>query len=267
MAAATLTMGKFIAGIVIAILASSTLSVGVSTILITGPQGPQGLQGEQGETGETGATGPQGPEGATGAKGDTGDTGLQGPSGPKGDTGDTGPQGATGATGPEGPIGPKGDKGDIGDTGPQGATGIGFEPTGYIQIPASAFVRYNYDDNVKVGSLITNYDTVSNILTAPVLLPHGVTITNVTSYWYDNDASLNIYCRLYRDLEDGFVYQVAEVDSSGNPGFSSTVDTTIHFSDTVDNSQYSYYIFLQMPADAGLNLRLRLITVGFSYPT
>ena len=261
MATVSLTMGKFIAGIVIAILASSAISVGVSTILITGPQGPEGPQGLQGEQGETGATGPQGPEGANGA---TGDTGLQGPAGPKGDIGDTGPQGETG---PAGPIGPKGDKGDIGDTGPQGETGIGFEPTSYIQIPASSFVRRNYDDNVQVGSFITNYDTVSNILQAPVLLPNGVTITNVTSYWYDNDASLNIYCRLYRDLEDGFVYQIAEVDSSGNPGFNSTVDTTIHFSDTVDNSQYSYYIFLQMPADAGLNLRLRLITVGFSYPT
>ena len=49
MATVSLTMGKFIAGIVIAILASSAISVGVSTILITGPQGeigPQGLAGE-----------------------------------------------------------------------------------------------------------------------------------------------------------------------------------------------------------------------------
>jgi hypothetical protein len=53
MAAVSITMSKFIAGIVIAILASSAVSVGVS-MLITGPQGPEGPQGEEG---------PQGPQG------------------------------------------------------------------------------------------------------------------------------------------------------------------------------------------------------------
>ena len=57
MAAVSITMGKFIAGIVIAILASSAISVGVSTMLITGPQGPEGPQDEQGETGPQGERG------------------------------------------------------------------------------------------------------------------------------------------------------------------------------------------------------------------
>jgi len=64
-------MGKLIAGIVIAILVSSAITVGASTILAVGPQGPQGESGPQG---------------------------------------------------------------------PQGEPGIGFEPTGYISIPPSAFV-------------------------------------------------------------------------------------------------------------------------------
>ena len=86
-------MGKLIAGIVIAILASSAISVGASTMLAVGPQGsegPQGPQGEQGIQGLTGDTGSQGPQGATGTQGEKGD---------KGDTGETG------ATGPEGPPG------------------------------------------------------------------------------------------------------------------------------------------------------------------
>ena len=86
----TISTGKFIAGIVIAILAASAISVGASTMLSTGPQGPEGLQGDmgpqgpQGETGETGATGPAGATGSagsTGAAGATGATGLQGPPG------------------------------------------------------------------------------------------------------------------------------------------------------------------------------------------
>ena len=93
MATVSLTMGKFIAGIVIAILAASAISVGASTMLIVGPQGSQGEQGVQGLTGATGPAGPTGPAGAAGATG---------PQGAKGDKGDTG---TTGATGPEGPAG------------------------------------------------------------------------------------------------------------------------------------------------------------------
>ena len=44
MTAASLTMGKFIAAIVIAIIASSAISIGVSTQLMTGPQGEKGIR-------------------------------------------------------------------------------------------------------------------------------------------------------------------------------------------------------------------------------
>ena len=71
-AAVSMTMGKLIAIILVAILASSAVSVGASMMFAVGPEGP---------------------------KGDTGDTG---PQGPKGDTGDTGPQGDVGPQGPPG---------------------------------------------------------------------------------------------------------------------------------------------------------------------
>ncbi len=90
MATVTLSMGKIVALILIAILASSAISIGASTMLGVGPEGPQGEQGIQGLKGDTGDTGPQGPTGATGPQGEKGD---------KGDTGETG------ATGPEGPPG------------------------------------------------------------------------------------------------------------------------------------------------------------------
>jgi len=96
MSTVTLSMGKIVALIIIAILASSAVSIGASTILAAGPEGPegpqgdQGIQGQQGLKGDTGDTGPQGPAGATGLQGE------------KGDKGDTGETGATGAQGPAG---------------------------------------------------------------------------------------------------------------------------------------------------------------------
>ena len=66
LAAVSITMGKLIAGIVIAILAASAIAVGASTMLAAGPEGPEGPQGD---------TGPQGPQGATGEAGATGLTG------------------------------------------------------------------------------------------------------------------------------------------------------------------------------------------------
>jgi hypothetical protein len=88
MAAASITMSKFIAGLIITILIASTISAGiaVSTQLITGPRGPQGEKGEQGAQGSQGEQGETGPAGSAGAAGATGATGSQGPAGVNGAT-------------------------------------------------------------------------------------------------------------------------------------------------------------------------------------
>ncbi len=76
----------FIAGLIVAILASSALSTVVATqwAIIQGPKGdkgdtgPQGPQGEQGLQGIQGETGPQGPQGEQGPQGIQGPPGLPG---------------------------------------------------------------------------------------------------------------------------------------------------------------------------------------------
>jgi len=84
----------FIAGIVLAILLSSGLTIAASGL--AGQQDSQGIQGVPGPTG------PQGPKGDQGATGTAGPAGATGPQGQKGDTGATGPIGPTGAAGPSG---------------------------------------------------------------------------------------------------------------------------------------------------------------------
>ena len=62
----SITTGKFVAGIIIAILASSVVSIGVSSQIITGPQGPRGDTGAIGPEGSQGPIGPEGPQGEPG---------------------------------------------------------------------------------------------------------------------------------------------------------------------------------------------------------
>jgi hypothetical protein len=153
MAATSITMSKFVAGLIITILVASAISAGiaVSTQLITGPRGPQGEQGE------TGATGPAGSAGATGP---------QGPQGPAGVNGATWLNG-TGV--PSSSLGSNGDfylnlaNSDVynkisgswvwvanihGATGAQGDRGFGVPQKGNISVSAFAFVPSNYYDNV-----------------------------------------------------------------------------------------------------------------------
>ena len=159
MAAISLTMGKLIAGIVIAIVTASAVSAGVS-MLIPGPQGPEG---------------PEGPEGATGSQGPQGETGDTGPAGA---TGPAGPAGATGATGE------KGDKGDTGDTGPQGAQG----EQGIQGPPGVTVVDTMYDNGF--SGINGSWLEIGNVtITAPANGSIHVTLTgyaqlrnNVTVY-------------------------------------------------------------------------------------
>jgi len=76
-----ITLGIFVAGIVIAILASSLVSTVISLQYSFGPKGEQGLQGLQGLQGVQGIQGVQGVKGDVGLNGSTG---LMGPQGPEG---------------------------------------------------------------------------------------------------------------------------------------------------------------------------------------
>jgi hypothetical protein len=82
--AGEISKGMFVIGLIIAIVASSGLSMALSSQLSFGPKGDKG---DAGATGSTGATGPAGPMGATGATGPQGPQGLQGIQGPQGEPG------------------------------------------------------------------------------------------------------------------------------------------------------------------------------------
>jgi hypothetical protein len=229
-----LSKSLFVIVIVAAIGISGVVSAGVTMALGSGLQGPEGPQGEQGEQG------------------------IQGPQGEQGETGPAGQQGETGIQGEQGIQGPQG---------LQGEAGIGFEPTGYISIPASAFTSSDYQYDTYIGTVINNKDAVTVHFYGAVQLPHGATVTNVTSYWYDMNASLDITCYLCRTNGNFTLFPLAGVSSSGSAGYGSTVDTNI-YTPIIDNSLWSYVFVVEIPASSpNVNLLFRFATIGFAYPT
>lgn len=231
----------FIIGLIIAIVASGVVS-SFATQQFT----------------QTSTIGPQGEQGPPGPQGDPGPQGEQGPIGPEGPAGSQGEQGVQG---------PQGEQGSQGVQGPQGEPGIGFAPTGYISIPSSAFVSVTSTDDTLIGIVVRNLDTTTANFYAPVQLPDGVIVTNITSYWNDVETSLDIACTLLRNNVAGTVFGMATVSSSGDAGAGSTVDTTITYA-TIDNSNNQYCLYLTIPANLpNDNLYFRFVTIGFAYPT
>ena len=258
MAAVSFATGKFIAGILIAIVASSAIAVGASTILAVGPQGPEGPQGE------TGPQGPRGPQGDTGETGATGPRGATGPAGPQGPKGDTGPRG------PEGPQGPKGDVGPIGPQGPQGEQGIGFQPTGNISIGYDAFVPVSkyFNSTYYPGLGLVNENTASDLYCmAPLQLPHDTTITNGTFYFYDDDSD-NFDFYLLRENQTGYEFMgtVSNTPPGATPGNDHISFSSINFA-TVDNNNYHYWLYVNIPWSSNyLNYRFHYALIEYAYP-
>jgi len=151
--------GMFVAGIVLAILLSSVISLSLSmqfAVCPKGEMGAQGLIGEQGIQGPQGIQGEKGDKGNTGATGAVGATGLRGATGTQGATGEEGIQGETGLQGP------KGDTGDIGPMGPAGGFGDPDYDSGWISLTLGDFTDFTHnlgqEDNLFVYIYGRNYD-------------------------------------------------------------------------------------------------------------
>ena len=211
----------FIAGLVAAILVSSSLSTVIATQWAKGPQGeigPQGIQGPQGSQGD------QGPQGVQG---------VQGPKGDKGDTGDQGPQGIQGVQGPQGEQGP------IGPEGPQGPQGLSPYPNGSMLISPLTF-----KPTVEAGTGIYERNLtyigcpndLKNPFWAPFQGPHGVYVTNFTGLLYDNMNDGHILLELWRfnpanitSLEQIAFVQTSDLDAS--------LETFVVYDDSIENAQ------------------------------
>ncbi|MGD2179139.1 MAG: hypothetical protein PVG71_15110 [Anaerolineae bacterium] len=119
--------------------------------------------------------------------------------------------------------------------------------TSYIAVAAAAFdpaaEGYDFSNN---GSSLWNQDSASDFYLAPLQLPHGAIVTKLTFYWWDGSLE-DGYCRLYRIDLAGSEWTMATAHTFGSAATSNgSVDSAVDYPG-VDNSQYAYYLWLNLP--------------------
>ncbi len=248
------TRRTFLTGLVIAILAASAISTVASMQLAIGPQGPKG---DKGDTGAQGLTGLSGTDGVDGKDGVNGTDGLDGKS-------------AYQIWLEQGNVGTEQDFLDslIGE---QGLPGLSPYPKGSILIslltfdPTGPTISTNIKDLTYVGSP----DGVNNPQWAPVQLPQGAFVTNLTALLSDASNNMHVVLELWRfnpanrsSLEQMASVQTTDPDTSLNPFF--VYDDSIANAQ-IDNQNFVYGLKLYSSRDGGSYLALGLRGVKIEY--
>jgi hypothetical protein len=136
------------------------------------------------------------------------------------------------------------------------------EKTSYLSIPGGAFNPFANGYSYYLGTAVQNQGASTQYWVAPVELPHGATVTKVTTYVYDNAAG-NIDVDLWRTNASGVADTVmAETEVTGTPGFGSDSDTTIGLG-TINNQSYYYYLWVTLPGTHGVNLLLHSVVIEY----
>jgi hypothetical protein len=165
-----------------------------------------------------------------------------------------------------GPQGPKGDTGPEGPEGPIGPQGICPWENGSISISPLAFTA------PEAAIYFQNFTylliSAGRLVWAPVSLPQGVTITNVTAYFLDAHPNGNISLKLwgFNLTEDTYFEEMAHIETS-YAGASKEIqvlyDDSISNS-TIDNEKCMYALSLYND-DANLALGLRGVIITYEY--
>jgi len=119
--------------------------------------------------------------------------------------------------------------------------------TGYVSVSWAAFVPSNSTEKTWIVYGLFNFDATVVYFYGSVQLPHGATVTKVTSRWHDMGTG-TILCYLVKDNVTDHV-QMADVSSYGAAGDGSTKDTTIDDA-TIDNSNSWYILDVWVPPSA-----------------
>ena len=136
----------------------------------------------------------------------------------------------------------------------------------YLSVPSSAFIASSntysyYNCGGSGGAAILTPG--SGILSAPVYLPQGATVTGFKVYFYDSGTpDLNVY--LYIFYPAGVYNAMANIVTSGSSGFGYLSASTITNA-VIDNLNYSYLIYAYCSGwDGTYNLRIMSALITYT---
>jgi len=140
--------------------------------------------------------------------------------------------------------------------------------TGYVSVPAAAFVSYDSAMHWALDPYLRNLASPIVVLfRAPVQLPHGATVEKLTCYWYDYNATYDVYMCLRRYNMSYYAEYLAAMVSTGQAGDGSSYDNTIDYA-TVDNSHYAYIMeVIIWPTPDGNNLKFKYAVIEYTLPS
>ncbi len=113
--------------------------------------------------------------------------------------------------------------------------------THYFVVGSEGFVPWaNLDYQNGGGTGGAYIHSGSGALVAPVHLPQGAVVTEFEAFFRDSSTSDMTITLQWQGFSGGYTI-MAEVYSSGTPGYGSAVDTIISDA-TIDNTSYSYHV-------------------------
>ncbi len=137
--------------------------------------------------------------------------------------------------------------------------------TSRLVIPPAAFTPFDHSNEYSrfISGLVFKQKTGGGdgVFTAPVNLPHGATMTQVTFYWNCSDANASADVYLQRGIfSNGSFINIAHVHAFSGTGY--------HFASTItgagkiiDNSLHAYWMTVVLPETE----KIALVAVAIDY--
>ena len=133
--------------------------------------------------------------------------------------------------------------------------------TSFYAISGSDFIPVKSTDtvlfNIGSGGVTMENSVAAKSIVAPVHLPDGATMINMTAYMYDASVTDNLQVVFYRKTitSNFFPDNIGDVASSGSAAVTTSYQTPVNSfsnSNIVDNSLYTYYLSVEPQSFNGI---------------
>lgn len=160
------------------------------------------------------------------------------------------------------------DDGERGGGGGESRNNVVPGGPGFVSIAGGTFKPVN--NIVEFGQVCWELNNPSSTFggdyVAPVIIPHGATVTKFVIYYYDKCAG-NLSVKLIRkSFGSEIAVYLASGSSDGTPKYGNVVVDTIYY-DEIDLQSYVYFVHAFIPAGCAANLSLVGVRIDYAFPT